>query len=77
MVIIMICQKELPHFATLFSKVPSWFEEFVFKCCEKDRNKRFLSAKEALTFLESNSLKTKNLDFIPNCHDDLTLTSIA
>ncbi|MCB0344230.1 MAG: protein kinase [Bdellovibrionales bacterium] len=53
-------REPIPSFATKENGIPEWYEEMVFKCCEKDRSKRYASVMEFLEVL--NEYKEESVD---------------
>lgn len=42
----------VPYFKSILYDAPAWFEEFVLVCTEKNRDRRYDSAADVVTYLE-------------------------
>ncbi len=55
-------REPIPSFATKENGVPEWYEEMVFKCCEKDRRKRYENVFEFLQVLNEHKGETEDTE---------------
>lgn len=60
-------REPIPSFATKENGIPEWYEEMVFKCCEKNRDKRYANVQEFLEALNEHSeeLEDTRISYTP------------